>query len=223
MTHVSFSSIMREAHLSRDAAARLASCRRCTLLYAEGSLADSLYYLESGLVKIFKHCSGGRDVVLGLIRPGESFGEEALLTGGLRCTSAEVVSEATVSAIPREAMLRFCQDSPETWRLVADQLLRRAQVLEKQFELVMSRGVEYRILHYLAELAEVLGIPQLDGRSEVFFSQVEIAALVGATRETTSSALNELARRGLVALGRRRVVVAPPKVLRLYATGRAMA
>ncbi|MBL8227429.1 MAG: Crp/Fnr family transcriptional regulator [Bryobacterales bacterium] len=218
MTHVSFSSIMREAHLPRDVVTRLASCRRFTLLYEEGSLADSIYYLESGLVKIFKHCAGGRDVVLGLIRPGEVFGEEALLTRGHRCTSAEVVSEASVSVVPREAMLGFCHESPETWRLVADQLLRRAQVLEKKLELFMSRGVEYRILHYLAELAEVLGVPQADGSCAVSFSQVEIAALVGATRETTSSALNELARRGLVVLGRRRLVVAPPKVLRFYAT-----
>jgi CRP/FNR family transcriptional regulator len=53
-------------------------------------------------------------------------------------------------------------------------------------------------------------------------SQSELASLIGATRETTSTTLNSLARRGLVRLGRRLLVVSSVDHLRNAAMQRSM-
>lgn len=219
----SLAAILRETLLAEGAVTRIQRCRRFTVLYSPGSAADCVYYLENGLVKIVKGVDDGKEVLLHLIRPGEIFGEDSILTGTHRDATAEVVSEASITVIPKDVFQQFCAQTPNGWRLMAEQSVRRAQHLEQKLELLVVRDVEYRILHYLAELAEALGVPQPDGTCTMRFSQGEIAGLVGATRETTSTTLNSLARRGLVVLGRRRLVVAEPHVLRTHANNRRRA
>lgn len=211
----SFAALMREQLLPMEGVTRIIQCRRFTILYSAGNAADSVFFLESGLVKIVKHGPENKEVLLNLVRPGEIFGEEALLLGGYRHSTAEVIQEASVSIIPKEIFLRFCNQSPDSWKLIAELIARREQDLEQKVELLLMRDVEHRILFYLAELAEAVGVkaPEDNGYT-IHFSQGEIASLVGATRETTSSTLNALARRGLVSLGRRRLVVSSPSSLR---------
>jgi CRP/FNR family transcriptional regulator len=213
-------SLLRDTLLEGSAVTRIPRCRRFTVLYSPGSASDSVYYLESGLVKIVKGGDDEKEVLLHLVGPAEIFGEDSVLNGGARTASAEVVSEASIAIIPKDAFLSFCDRQPGGWRLVAEQASRRTRHLEQKLELFIVRDVEYRVLYYLAELAEALGVPQPDGRRALGFSQGEIACLVGATRETTSTTLNALARRGLVELGRRRLLVAEPQLLRAHANNR---
>lgn len=213
-----FARLIREHLLTMEGVTRIMQCRRFTVLYSSGNPADSIFFLESGLVKILKRGPDEKEVLLTLVRPGEIFGEDALLLGGNRHSTAEVLQEASIAIVPKDLFARFCNQRPEVWRLMAELLARREQGLELKIELLLMRDVEQRILLYLAELAEAVGVETDDGAGHaVQFSQGEIASLVGATRETTSSTLNALARRGLVALGRRRMIVASPEVLRRVA------
>ena len=68
--------------------------------------------------------------------------------------------------------------------------------------------MEYRIRTTSASLPLSVG-SRNDGLQEysIPLSQSELASLIGATRETTSTTLNALARRGLVRLGRRLLVI----------------
>ena len=108
--------------------------------------------------------------------------------------------------IPREAFLNFCDERPGLWRAVSELLITRKRDLEKKIELLCLQDVEYRILYYLAELANVFGVKNGQEIS-VPLSQGELASLIGATRETTSTTLNTLARRGLIRLGRRQLIL----------------
>ncbi|MBI3681424.1 MAG: Crp/Fnr family transcriptional regulator [Acidobacteria bacterium] len=213
----SLESLICQHLLPMEGVTRILHCRRFTVLYTTGNPADSIFFLGSGLVKILKRGPDNKEVLLTLVRPGELFGEDALLLGGERHSSAEVLQEATISIIPKELLARFCNQRPEIWRLLAEMLARREQDLEQKIELLLMRDVEQRILLYLAELAEAVGVKEHEGGCTVQFSQGEIASLVGATRETTSSTLNSLARRGLLTLGRRRLIVADPEELRRVA------
>ena len=209
-----FAQEVRQGLLVMPGLTRIPQCRRFTVLYSAESSADTVFFLESGLVKIVKKGDDNKEVLLNLIRPGEIFGEDALLCGGFRSTSAEVLQEGSVVVVPKDIFRRFCTDRPDMWRLVAEMLARREQELQQKIELLLLRDVEQRILIYLAELAEAVGTPSEGGSLSVQFSQGEIASLVGATRETTSSILNALARRELVQLGRRRMLVSTPGRLR---------
>lgn len=217
----SLSTTVRNELIPTDGVTKFSPNRRFATLYSEGSPADTIFFLESGLVKIHKRGDEGKEIILQIVGPGELFGEQALGMENTRAVAAEVLHEGVIHVIPRDIFLRFCDSRPEIWRQLAELLVVRKRHLEKKIELLCLRDVEYRILYYLAELASTFGT-RADGQEySIPLSQGELASLIGATRETTSTTLNALARRGLVKLGRRQLMLASLDGVRAAADERA--
>jgi CRP-like cAMP-binding protein len=133
--------------------------------------------------------------------------EQTLVGEQTRSIAAEVLQEGIIYVIPRDLLLRACEKRPELWREIAAFLAFRQRQLEKKVELLCLHDVEYRILFYMAELARSLGSKPNGTDYSIPLSQGELASLIGATRETTSTTLNALARRGVIKLGRRQLIV----------------
>ena len=109
------------------------------------------------------------------------------------------------------------------WRQLSELLAARERDLEQKVSLLCLYDVECRILHYLGSLASVFGVSATNGQEySLPLSQSELASLIGATRETTSTTLNALARRGLVKLGRRLLIVSSAAAVRAAADERAL-
>lgn len=193
---------------------RLSQCRRGTALFSAGDRGDSIYFLESGRVKILKRNREGKEVLLTIVSPGEVFGEQAAVGEQPREVCAEVLDDAVIYVVPRESFLQFCNQSPEIWRWLAGIFGRRNAELARKIELLIFHEVEQRLLRSLVELAGNCGVVTDSGECSIGLSQLELAGAIGSTRETTSSALNLLSRRGLIRLHRRRVVIPSIPALR---------
>ena len=135
------------------------------------------------------------------------FGEQALGTEASRSIAAEVLQEGVIYVIPRDLFVRVCDERPQLWREISSLLTARKRQLEKKIELLCLRDVEYRILYYMADLARMFGAKANGAEYSIPLSQGELAGLIGATRETTSTTLNALARKGVIRLGRRQLIV----------------
>jgi len=203
--------LIRNEVVHLESVSRFAPGRRFASLFSDSSPSDTLYFLDSGLVKLFKRGEDGKEIILRIVVPGELFGEQALAGEefrDVRGTSAEVMQEGVIHVIPRAVFGSWAESRPQVWRLLAEAQIARQRDLEKKTELLCLHDVEYRILYYLGELAAAVGTKP-DGAADysIPLSQSELASLIGATRETTSTTLNSLARRGLVKLGRRMLIV----------------
>jgi CRP/FNR family transcriptional regulator len=217
----SLGALVRMHLLNLDGVAKFSPNRRFASLFSEGSPADSVYFVDSGLVKVHRRGDEGKEIILQIVASGEVFGEQALGTDHSRAVSAEVLQEGVIYVVPRDLFLNFCESHPDVWRLLAVMAINRKRDVEKKIELLCLRDVEYRILYYLAELALSIG-HKIDAHEySIPLSQGELASLIGATRETTSTTLNTLARRGLVRLGRRQLTIPSLENLRDAASERA--
>jgi len=218
--------LIRNEVVHLESVSRFAPSRRFASLFSDSSPSDSLYFLESGLVKLFKRGEDGKEIILRIVAPGELFGDQGLAsdeTRDVRGVSAEVMQEGVIHVIPRAAFLGWCDSRPQVWRLLAETQIARQRDLEKKVELLCLQDVEYRILYYLSELAGLVGT-RTDGVQDyaIPLSQSELASLIGATRETTSTTLNTLARRGLVKLGRRMLIISSVDHVRNAASQRTV-
>jgi len=207
--------LVRADVLSMQGVTRFSPNRRFASLYSAGSPAESVYFLEFGLVKTYKRNAESKEIILEIVLPGELFGLQALRQKQLREGSAEILQEGIIHVIPRDVFLQYCGGRPHVWHLLAETLLETKRQLEKKIELLCLEDVESRILYFVGQLAEAIGAGAGSDKS-IPLSQGELACLVGATRETTSTTLNGLARRGIVSLGRRQLTV--PSLERLRAT-----
>lgn len=81
-------------------------------IFKEGDLGDGVYIVKSGAVQISGHV--GKDVrhVFATLKPGEIFGEMAVLENKPRSACAAAVGETVVYFIPRDAMLKLVENSP---------------------------------------------------------------------------------------------------------------
>ena len=203
----SLTATVRTELIHLDGVTKFSPNRRFATIYSEGSPADSIFFLDSGLVKIYKRGEDTKEVILQIVGAGELFGEQAIATEANRTIAAEVMQEGVIYAIPRGIFLGVCERRPELWRDISALLVARKRELEKKIELLCLHDVEYRILYYMAELARVFGATSNGCECSIPLSQGELASMIGATRETTSTTLNTLARQGVIRLGRRQLIV----------------
>ncbi len=211
----SIASALRHALLQAPDVSRLASLRRSSSVFSQGQAADSLYFIEDGLVKLTRNNHAGNRIILVILGPGHVIGDEALSEESRTYyTEAGVLTPATVVRIPREVMTQALASNFELASALISYLEQRKLALAEKVELLCLHDVEYRILHYLAELSGSVKPLENGEGYQLPITQLELADLIGATRETTSTTLNQLERRGLVKLSRRLLTIPSPVTLR---------
>jgi CRP/FNR family cyclic AMP-dependent transcriptional regulator len=204
---------IREDLLLSEGVQKHVYARRASTVFAVGDSANHVYYLESGLVKLEKPLGENRDLLLTVVSAGEIFGEQGILGEGTFDTSAKVLQTATVYSLPTDSFLRFCDSRPEAWRVVVGHFLQRKHEFENKVKHLCHSDVRQRLIYYLEKLAR-LSSEQDTAGTVIHISQNEMASLVGATRETTSTTLNALSRQGLITLGHRMVMIPSLESLR---------
>src|SRR5450432_2148802 len=97
--------------LHLDGVTKFSPNRRFATIFSEGNAADTLFYIDSGLVKLFKRGDESKEIIIDVIPPGHLFGEHSL-GDGVRTLSAEVLQEGVIYVIPRDLFNTFCEDRP---------------------------------------------------------------------------------------------------------------
>lgn len=204
---------IREDLLGMDGVKKLSIPRRGTVIFPADSPANHVYFLDSGLIKIERLTDANKEIVLSVAASGEIFGEQALLGDGTFNVSAKALEPGVAYSVPTGTFRSFCESRPEMWRLLMQHFLIRKDELERKIEHLCQSDVKERLVYYLGELARLNPAPEPSG-NVIHISQNELASLVGATRETTSTTLNALARQGVLSLGHRLVMIPNLEALR---------
>ncbi len=200
---------------------RLASLQRGTALYSQSQAADAVFLIEEGLVKLTRANETGGKIILAICGPGQLVGEESIAEEAEAYYSeAMAITAGAVQRVPRDPLLALLHSNYDSATSLVDYLLSRKLELAEKVELLCLHDVEHRILHYLAQLSSLL--PAIDNGDgfQIPITQLELADLIGATRETTSTTLNQLERRGLLKLSRRLLTIPSPQELRNAASSR---
>src|SRR5215472_3984060 len=92
----SLASAVRSDLICQDGGTRFSPHRRFATIYSEGSPADTIFFVDSGLAKIYKRGSDQKEIILQIVGPGEVFGEQALGSDSSRTIAAEVLQEGVI-------------------------------------------------------------------------------------------------------------------------------
>ncbi len=210
----------------RDFLWTLRALQRGTAIFREGDPVEHVFLLEAGLIKLSRHLDSQRKMIVRLVRPGELIADCANGVVGHQRNTAEALSDGLVRVMSREDFQIASDSTPSVIAWIAQQVEQRLAELESRMALISYARVEIRILSLLADLAETTmkaaGLPPEN--LAIPLSQSEIGQLIGATRETASTTLNSLERRGMLRLGRRHIEVCSLEAIRtaLQADNRAV-
>ena len=148
----------------------------------EGDPGDALYFVVSGAVKCFKTSPEGKEQILQIVLPGNSFNDVAVFDGGFNPTSTEAMSLVNLYVITRSDVGNILSDYPKIMINVIDILSIKIRHLLELVEDLSFRQVIGRIARILLEYADGIGPkPKL--------TQNEMAALAGTAREVVGRSL----------------------------------
>lgn len=209
-----FAGVQRENLVAVAAACRPQSYRRHQVIFQRGDPGDALHIVQSGLVRIVLSSPDGSEILLALMQPGDFFGELSLLDG-LPRSAAAVASELTVTlALARPGFFRVLERTPQ----IAHQIILALSARLRRTDVLLGDSafldVATRIAKRLRDLARAQGGPNSPGRPRtVQVTQAELAAMVGASRESVNRELRAMMGRGLIRVGRGRILLLRPEAL----------
>ncbi|HZT73295.1 MAG TPA: Crp/Fnr family transcriptional regulator [Terriglobales bacterium] len=182
-------------------------------VWRAGDPARDFIAVESGLVKIVRLGPEGVEAIVGLFGPGDSIGDTAVIERGVYPADAIVASRAAALAgIEAAPVLRAAESDARLAAALREALLAHTHALRNKIEVMTAGGVSERVATLLLLLARRFGHPAGGGvEIPIALSRTELAALVGATVETTIRVLSAWRRQGLV--------LSLPQGLRLTAAG----
>ena len=179
------------------------------ILFLDGEPCDGVYVVKSGWVRVYKSSPGGREQVLLIARPGDSFNDVPVFDGGPNPASASALKPSAVYIIPKETVLSLVADSPAALAIIK-LLSTRLRHLTMVVEGLSFRSIVSRLARVLLDLAVVEEKPTPIPR----LTQDEMAAMVGSVRDVIGRALKVLEKTGAIRIEGQRIFVEDPEKLR---------
>lgn len=212
---VLFENLDDEARASLASVAIGRTYKKGHLVCHQGDLGEALFIIVEGHVKVFVTSEEGDEMVLVTLGPSEVFGELSLMDGGPRSASVEALEPTKLLAIGRTHLLEVLRDRPEA----TDSLLRSLgavvrRLTEQAADLVFM-DLHGRVAKLLLGLADHQQ-PSADDEVELdfHFTQTDLAAMVGGSRQSVNQILRTFERRGYLALQGRKIILKRPDQLR---------
>ena len=187
---------------------------RNDFIFSAGGPGRTVYFPRSGRVKIFQPSAPGREVILWFCLPGEIFGLAEVARGGGRSVSAVACEPCEVLCVTQDQFMAFAEERPRVALLSMQVLSSRLRVLGEMHANLVSDDVGTRIAKLILRLAARHGVRR--GTELVLalpLTHQEIADMVGTTRQTVTSCLGNLKRRGVLAIDSHRLVIESEELL----------
>lgn len=179
-------------------------------VYVPSDASRHLLFLREGRVRLSATTPGGKLAVLGFIEPGELFGELALVDCGPREERAEVVKDSTVVMISGESIFKLMEHDNTLAMQVTQLMGQRRKRVERRVRSLLFRSNRDRLIMLLIDLVEQYrDAPSPTGEVHlgIRLSHQDLAALIGATRESVTLLLGSLQLDGFIRYGRQQIVV----------------
>ena len=182
--------------------------QRGEVIFHEDDPGDRMHIIVEGSVKISMSSEDGREKNIALFKPGECFGEMALLDGSNRSATATAMEALETLVLMRDDFQHFLAENPQVAADITNLLAQRLRNVNQMLVDTAFLDVPTRVAKQLLILAGSYsdGADPV-GPQVVPLGQDELASLVGASRETVSRALTSYRRMGILTTSHRRIVI----------------
>jgi CRP/FNR family transcriptional regulator, cyclic AMP receptor protein len=166
-------------------------------VFAQDDVADAVFYIQKGKVKVTVLSDQGKEAVVGILGPGQFFGEGCMNGHKLRISTATAIENCVITAITKDAMLAALHDEPKFSEMFMAYLLTRNSRIEEDLIDQLFNSSERRLARTLLLLANFgkAGSPQPISPN---ISQETLAEMIGTTRSRVSHFMNKFRKLGLI-------------------------
>jgi CRP-like cAMP-binding protein len=163
-------------------------------IFCRGDAAEAVYYIRRGTVKLTAVSKAGREAVIGLLKPGDFFGEGCLVGKRKHVTTANAMSSTSLLVLKRKEMIRMLHEEPSLSHRFILNILNRKVRIEEDLVNQLLNPIEKRLARALLLLARY----GKDGRPKKIrkISQKELAKTIGTNRGRVNFFMNKFRKLG---------------------------
>lgn len=184
------------------------TAERGEIIVLEGETAEALFFVVSGAVKVFKTSAEGKEQILNIVRPGESFNDVPIFDDAPNPTSAQAMGPVILNGLRKSELKVILQEHRQVALNIIKVLAERVRQLMSLVEDLSFRRVIGRVAKILLEHAG-------DGTGPwPRLTQQEMAAMAGTAREVVARSLKALEEEGTIRLDRHRIVITDKEALK---------
>ena len=166
-------------------------------VFEQGEVADTVFCIQSGKVKLTVVSDQGKEAVVAILEPGQFFGEGCMNGHPLRIATTTAIEDCVITSITKDAMIAAIHDEPKFSELFMAYLLTRNSRIEEDLIDQLFNSSERRLARLLLLLANFgkEGSPQPISPN---ISQETLAEMIGTTRSRVSYFMNKFRKLGLI-------------------------
>jgi CRP-like cAMP-binding protein len=202
MTPVAAAKKRRRFHLQTflstiDGGRTIATFPKKQTIFVQGDVADSVFYIQSGKVKLTVVASSGKEATIGVLNEGKFVGEGCLIGQPLRMCFACAMTDCTLMRIDKQSMIDVIHRERAFSDMFVAYLLSRNIRYEEDLVDQLFNSSEKRLARVLLLLAQF----GKDGLTEVAIPQITqqtLAEMVGTTRSRINLFLNRFRKLGFI-------------------------
>ncbi len=193
----------------------LTSFKEGESIFMEGDPSKSFFIVQEGQVQVYKMSPKGRQVILRLFNPGESFAEIPFWQGAPFYPANAVCLEDTILLmIEGKRFKQFVTNRPKVLMAMLSGFSEHLRELSDRIEDLALRNVDSKLAKYLLSYQESF---LEEGRGskdiEIQVQKKILASILGTIPETLSRSFKKLAEQGIISIEKRSVKILNPKAL----------
>jgi CRP-like cAMP-binding protein len=168
-----------------------------SVIYTQGDVADSIFYIESGRVKVTVVSKQGKEAVVAILGAGEFLGEGCLIGQGRRLATATAITECVALRVDKAEILRVLRDEPAFSQMFIGYVLARNARVEADLVDQLFNSTEKRLARVLLILANF----GKQGQPESITTKINqemLAEMIGSTRSRVSHFMNKFRKMGFI-------------------------
>ena len=180
-----------------DGGRTISKYRKNQIVFSQGDLADSVFYIRDGKVKVTVISEQGKEAVVAVLGPDEFCGEGCLTGQALRMATARALTECEIMRLNKGAIVRVLHDEPAFSEMFVSHLLARTIRVEADLVDQLFNSSEKRLARALLLLANF----GKEGKPETIIAKVSqetLAEMIGTTRSRVSHFMNKFRQLGFI-------------------------
>jgi CRP/FNR family cyclic AMP-dependent transcriptional regulator len=182
---------------TRDRGRTISKYQTNQIIFSQGDLADSVFYISDGKVKIIVLSEQGKEAVVAILGPDQFCGEGCLAGQPRRMATAIAMTECEIMQLDKLAIMRVLHDEPTFSEMFVSHLLTRTIRVEADLVDQLFNSSEKRLARALLLLANF----GKEGRPEPILthvSQATLAEMIGTTRPRVTHFMNKFRQLGFI-------------------------
>jgi len=178
------------------------------LIFETGEVAEALYIVKIGQIRIEQVYSDGRKKTLAYLSDSDFFGEMAIITKENRCARAVSAKNSELFRIEKSSFLDCLKNNSDLCFGILQVLCERLQTADSEISNLTFRNLPGRIVYKLFELAEQFGEPCSEGTLiKLSVTHYDLADMVGTNRESVSKYISRFKKEGSIQINQKNITI----------------